>query len=100
MEQKVRIMTANALMIPALRHLWKQCFGDEDAYVSLFFDRRFSPEQTLTAWVDDTLVGAVYLLEAEVDGHPLWYGYAVGTLPEYRGRGISRRLHETIFHMA
>lgn len=100
MEQEVQILTAGAEMIPALQTLWKRCFGDTDDYLSLFFGRRFSPERTLTAWVDGTLAGAVYLLEAEMDGRPLWYGYAVGTLPAYRGRGISRRLHETIFRMA
>ncbi|MGI6013070.1 MAG: GNAT family N-acetyltransferase [Oscillospiraceae bacterium] len=100
MKQEIKILTADLSMIPSLRHLWKQCFGDTDAYLSLFFNRRFSADRTLTAWMEDTLAGAVYLLEAELEGRPLWYGYAVGTLPEYRGQGISRRLHETVFHMA
>lgn len=100
MEQEIRIRIADPSMIPALQFLWKQCFADPDAYISLFFARRFVPAQTLTAWVGNTLIGAVYLLEAEVGTRLLWYGYAVGTLPEYRGRGISRRLHETIFDMA
>ena len=100
MEQKVRILTADLSMVSALKSLWKQCFADTDAYVSLFFDHRFSADQTLTAWIGDTLVGAVYLLPAEMNGNPLWYGYAVGTLPEYRGQGISRKLHEMIFHKA
>lgn len=100
MEDRLQIKWADASMIASLRHVWKVCFGDTEDYLDLFFGRRFPSSRALTAWVDDTLAGTVYLLDAEMEGHPFWYGYAVGTLPEFRGMGISRRLHEEIFRMA
>ena len=100
MKDELQIKWADASMIPALRHVWEVCFGDMEDYLDLFFSRRFPSSRALTAWVGDTLAGTVYLLDAELDGRPFWYGYAVGTLPEFRGMGISRRLHEEIFRMA
>lgn len=100
MKDRLQIKWADASMIPALRRVWEVCFWDIEAYLDLFFSRRFPGSRALTACVDDTLAGVVYLLDAEMNGRPFWYGYAVGTLPEFRGMGISRRLHEEIFCMA
>lgn len=100
MNDRLQIKLADVSMIPALRQVWQICFGDADDYLDMFFDRRFPISRALTAWAGDTLAGVVYLLDAELAGRPFWYGYAVGTLPEFRGMGISRRLHEEIFRMA
>ena len=100
MKDELQIKWADASMIARLRHVWEECFWDVQDYLDLFFSRRFPSSRALTAWVGDTLAGTVYLLDAELDGRPFWYGYAVGTLPEFRGMGISRYLHEEIFRMA
>ena len=87
---------------PALKALWKQAFGDEDAYIDRFFDS-FPPEGTgLAAEAEGKPVSAMYPL-SDIRLYPYrqevltaGYAYALATLPEYRGRGIGRRVYRAL----
>lgn len=78
--------------IPELRDLWKQAFGDGDAFLDCFFSTGFSPRRCRCAIVDGTLAAALYWLDCWCGERKLAYIYAVATHRAYRGRGICRRL--------
>lgn len=80
--------------IPGLRKLWKQAFGDTDAYLDLFFTRGFDREKSLCTMDGDQVAAAMYWLDAEYEGRRIAYLYAVATDETYRGRGLCRRLTE------
>lgn len=79
-----------------LRSLWKTVFGDEDEYISLFFDNYFNEAEVMGAIEGSRLVSMLFLLPMKVKtmerSFDAKYIYAVATLPEYRGRGISTKL--------
>lgn len=90
------IRFAEDWMIPQLKKVWKECFHDEDSYIEFFFTQKFQCENTLV-WLEEGKAAAMlHMLPASVvQGGglmPIRYVYAVATLPEYRGRGISNRL--------
>lgn len=89
---------------PYLKRIWKECFHDEDSYINFYFENRFVPEE-MVVWVENQVpVAMASLLPAFLwkakEGNPvkqkLYYIYAVATLPEYSGRGISSRLMEFV----
>jgi len=78
---------------PQLRAIWKTVFGDGDAYIGGWFGRMYAPGDALVCEADGRLVSSAYV--AELGGLsapgaacvPVCVVYALGTLPEYRGRG-------------
>lgn len=88
-------------VIRELKLIWKDCFHDEDEYLDFFFSRRFCADNTVVAICDDRIVGAAYLLPAEIITdiamRPAVFGYALGIKKEYRGRGILNKMHDFIF---
>lgn len=77
-----------------LTNLWKQAFGDERAYIDVFFETAYAPERSLGAWVDDTLAGTLYWFDCILDGERVAYLYAVATDRNFRGQGIASALME------
>ena len=71
---------------PALRALWKTVFGDEDAFLDLFFRELYAPGMAAVVPVGDGIAAAAYALPMG----KYRYIYAVATLPEFRGRGLGR----------
>jgi len=80
--------------IPALRRLWKQAFGDEDAFLDSFFAMGYAPERCRQLTVDGHLAAALYWFDCEWAGGRLAYLYAVATDAAFRGRGLCRALME------
>ncbi|MBQ9762025.1 MAG: GNAT family N-acetyltransferase [Oscillospiraceae bacterium] len=78
--------------IPPLRQLWKQAFGDGDAFLDHYFSTAYAPDRCLCANEGDALAAALYWLDCEVDGRKIAYIYAVATEAEFRGRGICHKL--------
>lgn len=82
--------------IEELIQIWKICFGDEESGIAFFFRYFGSEVRTLWQEADGRAVSMVNLLPAEVRLHgrtkQAYYIYAVGTLPEYRGRGYAGKL--------
>lgn len=82
--------------IPQLRSLWKAAFGDEDAYLDLFFRVAFSPDRCRCVMEQDRVLAALYWFDVSCDGAPMAYLYAVATDPAARGRGLCRALMEDV----
>ena len=75
-----------------LRTLWKQAFGDTDAFLDIFFSTAFAFDRCRCVMEDGVVAAALYWFSCQADGQHLAYLYAVATAEEYRGRGICRRL--------
>lgn len=76
-------------------YLWQQAFGDSEEYIRNFMDASFY-RGCVAAVKDDRVISAVHLT-CPTDDESFIYGYAVATLEEERGKGISGMLHESIF---
>lgn len=76
----------------ALEQLWLACFGGPQEYLDFYYGRRFVPEDTLVWREAGKPVSMMTLMKTEMDGKPGAYVYAVATLPEYRGRGLMRKV--------
>ncbi len=78
--------------IPALKKLWKDCFGDEERYIDDFFAAMYR-EADVLAEEGETLRGASFFLPGKIYQNGAWrdirYVYALATDARYRGRGIA-----------
>ncbi len=79
-----------------IEKIWKSCFGDEEEYIRFYMEHRMTEENMLIIREDQKVVSMAsflpvrYLCEGQyVDAR---YVYAVATLPEYRGRGLAKRI--------
>lgn len=90
------IRFANENDLNDIKSLWKECFGDSEEYIQFFFSNHNVEKETLIYTIESKVVGMLNLLPATIkmaDGYkPIRYVYAVGTLKNYRGRGIARDL--------
>lgn len=80
--------------IPALRGLWREAFGDSDAFLDLFRQSAYSPDRCRCVTVNGELAAALYWFDCLHGGRPIAYLYAVATAQAHRGQGICRRLME------
>lgn len=83
--------------VPALQELFQLCFGDPPACSGLYFDHHYRPEEFLVLREDGVLCAMGGLLGVTLsapDGRAVKaaYLYALGTHPQYRGRGHARAL--------
>ena len=78
--------------ISGLRQLWKLAFGDTDAFLDGFFGTAFSFDRCRWIEADHRIVAALYWFDCRFQGEKLAYLYAVATHPDYRGRGLCRKL--------
>ncbi len=81
-------------LIPSLRRLWREAFGDTDAFLDDFFAVAYSSDRARCAVEDGAVVGALYWFDAEVEGQKIAYLYAIATAKSHRGQGVCRRLME------
>ena len=83
-----------------LRALWKEAFGDGDAFLDLFFATAFARERCLCIPDGERIAAALYWFDCACDGQPCAYIYAVATAGTHRGRGLCRTLmaqaHQTL----
>ena len=80
--------------IPALRQLWKQAFGDTDAFLDSFFARGFAFDRCRCVRIDSALAAALYWFDCDWQGKQVAYIYAVATDTAFRGKGLCRALME------
>ena len=78
--------------IPQLRQLWKQGFGDSDAFLDGFFSTAFAPERCLCVMEKGQVAAALYWFSCQVGGQAIAYIYAVATAKQFRGQGLCRKL--------
>ena len=77
-----------------LRQLWKQAFGDTDAYLDSFFAFGYAPDRCRQISIDGKVAAALYWFDCEFSGKKIAYLYAIATDEAYRNRGLCRRLME------
>lgn len=78
--------------LPQLRKLWREAFGDEDAFLDLFFGKVFSSDRCRCVTVEDRVAAALYWLDCRCWDKPIAYLYAVATGKKHRGQGLCRAL--------
>ena len=78
--------------IPQLRQLWKQAFGDPDAFVDGFFATGFAQDRCRCVTWNDRVAAALYWFDCFWAGRKLAYIYAVATDGDFRGKGFCRNL--------
>ena len=79
---------------PQLRDLWKEAFGDEDAFLDAFFDTAFSPDRCRCVTWNDRCVAALYWFDCQWGEKKVAYLYAIATDKLFRGKGFCRSLME------
>lgn len=82
--------------IPKLRQLWKDAFGDEDAFLDIFFRTAFSPARCRCLLRNRELLGAAYWLDCKLDNRSLAYVYAVAIVPGAQGQGLGTILMDSL----
>ena len=73
-----------------LRRLWKEAFGDSDAFLDRFFTIAYSPDRCRCVTADGRVTAALYWFDCDCQGEKLAYLYAVATAQDCRGRGLCR----------
>lgn len=79
-----------------VKALWKLCFNDSDEFVDLYFEQRYKDEINVATREDGRVVAALQMIPYPMTfcGETISTAYISGacTHPDYRGRGIMRRL--------
>lgn len=97
----MKIEHPNQLLLPGLKQLWQEAFGDGADFADGFFQTAFSPERCRCVVENGQPVGALYWLDCCFGEKKVAYVYAVATAKTHRGKGICRRLMEdTHGHLA
>ncbi len=78
--------------IPLLRKLWKEAFGDTDAFLDAFFTTAFAPERCRCVFENNIPIATLYWFNCEYDGQPVAYLYAIATAVSHRGQGLCKQL--------
>lgn len=80
--------------LPQLRALWKQAFGDTDAFLNHFYNVGFEPMRCRCLMDGDRLAAALYWFDCFAGEKKYAYLYAIATETSYRRRGLCRQLLE------
>lgn len=84
-----------------LRALWKEAFGDPDAYLDAFYGAVSWQSHCRCITLEDQLAAALYWFDCCHEGEKIAYIYAVATAKAFRGRGLCHALMEDTFaHLA
>lgn len=83
-------MTAEKIL--ALKELWREAFGDTDAFIDAFFNVGFSPDRCHIIEEKGQPVSVLYWFDCQLSSHRLAYIYGVATRKSHRGRGLARQL--------
>lgn len=88
----------------ALAQIWRECFGDGEAYVRMFYAGHTTMPIQCAAFDGGEPVAMLHALRArmrcENGSMPLFFGYAVGVRKAYRRRGIFRAMTEAAIAQA
>ena len=84
----------NMDMLPQLRELWKEAFGDNDAFLDHFYRTAFDKSRCRIATVNNKLAAILYWFDCTIVNQRIAYVYAVATAKEFRGNGACHLLLE------
>ncbi len=112
---------ADQSMLPDLKAIWKECFGDEEAYIDFFFSNQMRAAHTFEnqqIYMESSHIfenQLVYMesnrpvsmltmipgtLVLEEGNRKIYYIYGVGTTKKYRGRGYAAGLLKRAYSLA
>ncbi len=78
------------------RELWRTCFGDSEAFLDLYFGRKYTPASNVCIVNDGQVVSAlqVFVYPMNFYGSVVRVGYlsGVATHPDHRGKGLAGRI--------
>lgn len=80
--------------IPCLRALWKEAFGDTDAFLDHFYTTGFSNDRCRCICLAGQVVAALHWFDCHRQDKRLAYIYAVATAKSHRGQGLCHKLME------
>ena len=80
--------------IPQLRELWKEAFGDTDAFLDAFFSLGFCQNRCRCITENGKVLSALYWFEVTCADSRYAYLYAVATAAASRGQGLFSMLLE------
>lgn len=80
--------------LPELKTLWQTAFGDPPAFIDGFFRTAYAPSRCRCLSLEGTVAAALYWFDISCRGQRMAYIYAVATDPQYRNRGLCRKLME------
>lgn len=87
-----------------LKALWQTAFDDTKESLDYFFKNTISPERVLAVFDGSVPVSALYMLESDIlnneKSYSAYYIYAVCTHPDYRGKGLMKKLFKELFKIA
>lgn len=78
--------------VPLLRDLWKEAFGDTDAFLDLFFGTAYGADHCRCIVSQGRVTAALYWLDFHLEDRKYAYIYAVATAKDCRGQGLCARL--------
>jgi predicted N-acetyltransferase YhbS len=78
--------------IPQLRALWKEAFGDSDAFLDIFFSTAYDPRRCRCITEDNRVLATLYWFDVTCTDEKMAYIYAVATAPAFREQGFCRAL--------
>ncbi len=100
----MKISLADSTFKPQVKQLWHDCFGDDDPYLSWYFDNIYKDENTVVAHENGRLLGATQLRPHKiVIGGKIYncsYVCGVSTQPDVRGRKIGSAIMEKTAEIA
>lgn len=101
---KLDVKRARKRNIPALKHIWKTCFGDSEVDITSFFDNAFTEDTTLYATYDGEPAAMLSMLPCSINtplrSYDGYYFYAIAVMPEYRGGGIMTEIEHSACNIA
>lgn len=90
----MKIEHPSSVSIPDLRVLWKEAFGDTDAFLDLFFSTAYDPCRCRCVTEQSRITAALYWMDCCLEDQKFAYIYAVATASDCRGRGLCKQLME------
>ncbi len=95
---------ADGAMLPRLRQIWQTCFNDTPKGTEFVFSHLLHPDQMLVYTDEESRPAAMInwkLLPFTTPTGRIMgaYIFGVATLPQYRGKGISRRMMSHLHEM-
>lgn len=97
------IRFADIHTLPAVRQIWKTCFGDTEEFIDLIFGKQYKPENTLLFFDNGIPVASLHMFPYSISFYgenvPFYYLAGLATLPDYRNKGYMGQLMERSFEV-
>ena len=87
-----RLRAGRVADFPAMKALWRACFGDPPAFIDAFFAHWRGRARLFVAEREGAIVASLWALPCTLEGAPAAYLYAVAVDPAIRRQGVATAL--------